>query len=170
MSNANNEFKTDLRGACDLFKEKATRTGDAAQVAREVTMQVYKERGVTEEMVRAVNNANALIANAGNLAGGELANEHFMQNPSADGRFSFTVQGVGRDLFEMAVVAQKIVTIPANESKGTEAREEVRPLQIASQRWTHHSDRGNAEYQHIKRSLIDLGQPLLAAIAKNQSC
>ncbi len=166
---SSNEFKSDLRSAADLFKEKATATGNTALVAREVALQVYKEQGVTEDMVKAVNNANSLIGNAGNLAGGELGHNFFQQNPTADGRFSLTVQGVGRDLFEMSVVAQKVVGIPANESKGTEAREEIRPLQITSQRWTHHSNRGNSEYQNVKRHLTELGQPLLAAIAKNQA-
>ena len=161
-----NEFKSDLRAAAELMKSKAVTTGSAAVAKQEVTAQIYAEKGVTEEMVRAVRDADSLIANAGNLAGGEMANAHFTANPTADGRFSLSVQGFGRDVFETTVKAQGVVNIPANKNTGAEAREELRPLQISSQRWIHHNTRGNPEYQQIKSHLNEIGAPLLAAIAK----
>lgn len=163
-----NEFKSDLRTAADQFKAEATRTGNAAVAQREVTAKVYADQGVTEEMVKAVNNANSLIANAGILAAGEMASGHFNGEGAADDRFSLTVQGFGRDNFEAVIKKVGVVNIPGNKEKGIEAREENRPLQVASQRWTHHGNRGNGEYQSIKGHLNEMGKPLLAAIAKNQ--
>lgn len=163
-----NEFKSDLRAAANLLKEKAVVTGSAAVAQREVAAQIYTEQGVSEEMVKKVNDANALIANAGVLAAGEMAFGHFSAAPAADGRFSMSVQGFGRDVFETTIKAQGTVNIPANKERGTEAREEVRPLQVSTQRWIHHSARGNGEYQSIKGHLNEMGSPLLAAIAKAQ--
>lgn len=163
-----NEFKSDLRAAAELMKSKAVTTGSGAVAKQEVAAQIYTEKGVTEEMVRKVRDADSLIANAGNLAVGEMGLDHFTANPSADGRFSLSVQGFGRDVFETTVKAQGVVNIPANKAAGTEAREELRPLQISTQRWIHHNTRGGGEYQQIKGHLNESGAPLLAAIAKLQ--
>lgn len=161
-----NEFKSDLRALADKIKEDATITGNVAVATAAIMAGALESAGLDAEQVKKLNNVHALVANAGILAGGEMAHGHFTAN-TTDKNFSLTIPGVGRDSFDVNIKASSTVTIPANKNTGAPAREEERALVVGSQRWTHHSDRTAAEYSDIKKHLNTMGTPLLAMLAKN---
>lgn len=160
------EFKSDLRALADKLKQDATVTGDVAVATAGVFASVLAEAGLTPEQDIALSKARALVANAGALAGGELAGTHFTNNADAT-NFSLTIPGTGRDQFDVAIKRTHLVNIPANAKTGAPAREEMRALAVSSARWNHSGARPAAEFTQIKQHLNQLGAPLLAGLAKN---
>lgn len=160
MSDINSSFAADLRATAEKLKQNATTTNLDAVVKREVTQEIYKGLGVTADAVKAVREADSLLANAANLAALELANAQFTATPPApEDRFNLTVQGFGRDRYEATVRAQAEVGVETKELRG---------LQLGTARHVYHNTRGGAEHQAVKAYGTELGKPLLALIAKNR--
>lgn len=158
-------FKPELRALADKIKADAVVTGSTAIATKAIINGALEDAGLTEEQASKVNGVFSLVGNATILAGGEMALPHFQAN-TEDTAFTITVPGPGRDTFDAVFRNHDTVTIPANKNTGAEAREEVRALQVGSQRWTHHGGRTAAEYSDIKKHLNQVGLPLLAALDK----
>ncbi len=163
MSDSKNDikqFKDDLRTTANLFKQEATIKDNDGNVRREIVASVYANCGVTQEMVENVRAADSLIANASNLAAGELAHQSWTANtPTPDARFTLSATGFGRDSYEAVIRAQAEVGVGTKETRG---------LQLSTGRWNYHNTRGGAEHTQIKQHLTEQGVSLLAAIAKAQ--
>lgn len=168
MSANENTFKADLRALADKIKTDATITGNTAAATTAIIEGALQEEGLSLEQAKKVGSVYALVANAGTLAAGEMAFDHFTANKE-DQNFSLSIPGAGRDVFDVNIKATTTVNIPANEKLGTPARSEDRALAVGSQRWTHHGGRTAAEYTSIKQHLNQLGAPLLASLAKNNA-